>query len=304
MNRRTVKTASALTTTPAQPEKEQLGNLQPLAMGQSPGIADAFPTRPENEPRDLTDICAAFHRNGFAVLPSLIPSDAADNLRHLAEQRYQDPQVRAAPPERDLMRGDIALMRMFEYHQAFRDMIDLEPVASLIETILGPDCHMIAQSALRIPPGKGIVEWHIDDSLFFPFLGNIPTGTAEGSTIPCFTLNVMVALTDIEDDLYGPTQVIPRSHLSGRDSPRLPGTPTSLLARAGDAYLINSQTWHRGAPNQSDRTRYLLGTAYGRRFIAQRFYPFIDYRLPSGILEGASDRLVRFLGRHDMGPYG
>ncbi|MFF4583133.1 hypothetical protein ACFY15_32900 [Streptomyces sp. NPDC001373] len=79
---------------------------------------------------------------------------------------------------------------------------------------------------------------------------------------------------------------------------------TSLLARAGDAYLVNSQTWHRGAPNQSDRTRYLLTTAYGRRIISQRFYPFIGYQLPTSVLEGASDQLARLLGQHGKGAYG
>lgn len=164
-----------------------------------------------------------------------------------------------------------------------------------------------ASVAVRIPPGKGIVNWQIDDALFFPFLSDIPTGTADDSTIPCFALNVMVALTDIEHDLHGPTQVIPGSHLSGQRppySPNLPGTPTSLLAQAGDAYLINSRTWHRGATNQSARTRYLLTTAYGRRFISQRFYPFIGYRLPAGVLDGASTQLARLLGQHSRGPYG
>ncbi|MGW1519806.1 hypothetical protein [Streptomyces sp. NPDC002287] len=48
----------------------------------------------------------------------------------------------------------------------------------------------------------------------------------------------------------------------------------------------------------------MLTTAYGRRFISQRFYPFIRYRLPDGVLEGASGRLARFLGQHGKGPYG
>ncbi|AWZ04942.1 MULTISPECIES: phytanoyl-CoA dioxygenase family protein [unclassified Streptomyces] len=259
-----------------------------------------------NGSHDLKDIAAMFHRDGFAVLPSFITANAADHLRIMTEQRYQDPRVHAAPPELDLVRGDVSLMRVFEFNRAFRDVIELEPVADLVEMILGPDCHMIAQNALRIPPGKGIINWHVDDVLFFPFLDDIPTGAA-GASIPCFTLNVMVALTDIETDLHGPTQVIAGSHLSGQRppySPSLPGTPTSLFARAGDAYLVNSQTWHRGAPNRSDRTRYLLTTAYGRRFISQRFYPFPDYRLPAGLLEGAPARLARLLGRHGKGPYG
>ncbi|WP_327255438.1 phytanoyl-CoA dioxygenase family protein [Streptomyces sp. NBC_01244] len=259
-----------------------------------------------NGPHDLARAAEAFHENGFVVLPSIIPVDAAEHLRVLTEQRYQDPQVHAAPEELDLLRGDVSMMRVFECDPAFREMIDLEPLVTLVEALLGPDCHVIAQNALRIPPGKGIINWHIDDALFFPFLSDTPTVPAVGS-IPCFALNVMIALSDIDDVQHGPTQVIPGSHLSGRRPPYssdLPGAPTSLLARAGDAYLVNSQTWHRGAPNQSDRTRYLLTTAYGRRFISQRFYPFIGYRLPDGVLEGASARVARLLGRHGKGPYG
>ncbi|MFE7803810.1 phytanoyl-CoA dioxygenase family protein [Streptomyces sp. NPDC057430] len=257
-----------------------------------------------NRPHDLAGAAAAFHRDGFVILPSAVPADAAEHLRVVAEHHYRDPRVHAADPERDLVRGGVSLMRMFEHDQAFRDIITAEPLATLVEAILGPDCHVISQNALRVPPGKGIVNWHIDDALFFPFLDG--AGAAQ-ENIPCFSLNVMIALSDIDDEQYGPTQVIPRSHLSGRRppySPDLPGEARSLLARAGDVYLVNSQTWHRGVPNRSDRTRYVLTTAYGRRFISQRFYPFIGYRLPDGVLEGASARLARFLGQHGKGPYG
>ncbi|MEV7545590.1 phytanoyl-CoA dioxygenase family protein [Streptomyces sp. NPDC089915] len=257
-----------------------------------------------DRPHDLAGATEAFHRDGFVILPSALPPAAAEHLRVLVEQHFQDPQVHAADPERDLVRGDVSLMRMFEHDQAFRDVITAEPLATLVESILGPDCHVISQNALRIPPGGGIANWHIDDTLFFPFLDG---AGAPRENIPCFALNMMVALSGIEHEQYGPTQVVPRSHLSGRRppySPDLPGEPRSLLARAGDVYLVNSQTWHRGAPNRSGRTRYVLTTAYGRRFISQRFYPFIGYRLPEGVLEGASNRLARFLGQHGKGPYG
>lgn len=119
----------------------------------------------------------------------------------------------------------------------------------------------------------------------------------------------MVALSNIDGEVFGPTQVVAGSHLMGREpyyAPALsPGlAPTSLPARAGDVYLVNSQTWHRGAQNQSGRVRYLLTTTYGRRFISQRFFPFLNYRMPSQVLDGASDRLLRLLGQHEKGPYG
>ena len=43
---------------------------------------------------------------------------------------------------------------------------------------------------------------------------------------------------------------------------------------------------------------------YSKQFIAQKFYPFIDYSMPSHVWDGASPRLQRMLGRHQKGAYG
>lgn len=249
-----------------------------------------------------------FHELGFVVLPSVLPPRQARDLQELIEQRYQDPATHESP-ELDLVRGGVSLMRMFEYHRSFRDLLVLEPVIGLVEAILGVDCHVIAQNALRTPTGKGIVNWHIDDALFFPFLADLPAMPEDAGSLPCYSLNVMIALTDVDAEVFGPTQVVAGSHLTGREpeySPTLPPglTPTSLLARAGDVYLVNSQTWHRGAQNQTGRVRYVLTTTYGRRFVSQRFFPFLNYRMPPQVLDDASDRLLRLLGKHEKGPYG
>lgn len=249
-----------------------------------------------------------FHEQGFVVLPAVVSSGQARELQELVEQRYRDPATHERP-ELDLMRGDLSLMRMFEVHRAFADLLLLEPVLGIVEKILGANCHVIAQNALRTPMGKGIINWHIDDALFFPFLAELPEIPRAAGPLPCYSLNAMLALTDVDAVEFGPTQVVAGSQLTGREPGyaaelELDVTPTSLLARAGDVYLVNSQTWHRGAQNQSGRIRYLVTTTYGRRFISQRFYPFLNYRLPPQVLDGASDRLLHLLGRHDKGPYG
>lgn len=257
---------------------------------------------------DLARACRDFDDFGYVCLPSLVSPDEAHRLRNLIEHRYQGIATHAAT-DSDELRGGVSLMRMFEHDRAFRDLLAREPALSLVETILGPDCHVISQNALRTPNGKGIVNWHIDDALFFPFLADVPGLDEAAPSLPCFSLNVMIALSDVEAVELGPTQVVPTSHRSGRVpefKPDLPSgiTATSLFAKAGDGYLINSQTWHRGAQNESGRTRYLLTTAYGRRFISQRFFPFLNYRMPDHVLDGADSRLMRLLGRHEKGPYG
>ena len=106
------------------------------------------------------------------------------------------------------------------------------------------------------------------------------------------------------------SQFVPGSHYSGRqpddsEHPTFDGkAPVSLLMKAGDLYLLNGQTWHRGAPNQTDRVRYLFHQVYGQRFVAQRFWPYLNYRMPDYVLEGADERLLRVLGKHPEMAYG
>jgi ectoine hydroxylase-related dioxygenase (phytanoyl-CoA dioxygenase family) len=99
-------------------------------------------------------------------------------------------------------------------------------------------------------------------------------------------------------------------HYSGR----LPGTQcfpsfdgekkVTIYANAGDVYLVNHQLWHRGAQDTSDRVRLMAVTEYGRRFMQQRFYPFLNYKMPKHVIEGADERLLSLLGKHPKGPFG
>lgn len=264
-------------------------------------IAENQP-KPQNDPA-LAGLVNAFHRDGFVRLQSAISRERALQFAELVERRYIG--VRDAEADADLIRGGVSLMRMFECDTTFRDLLIDESIISLVESILGLDCHVISQNALRTPPGKAIINWHIDDALFFPFLESLD----HSERVPCYSVNVMIALSDIEDMDCGPTEVVVGSHLSGRIpeySPELPSEfpVTPILASSGDAYLVNTQTWHRGSQNLSGRVRYLLSTTYGCRFISQRFYPFLNYVTPAQVTADAPDRLLRILGKHEKGPQG
>ena len=108
----------------------------------------------------------------------------------------------------------------------------------------------------------------------------------------------------------GPTQTVARSHLFGARPPDpIAGSDyaeqvVSNVGPAGSVIMFNNQVWHRGAPNTSDRVRFLGGMTYSQRLIAQRFYPFLNYRMPDRVLDGADERLLRLLGKHQKGAYG
>ena len=271
-------------------------------------IAAGRPYSPEETQR----IIEQFNRDGYYRLGPVLAADEVEALREAMARKVADPRI-LNDEAGDHIRG-ISLMRMFEYSEAFRDLVVREPFVSLAEAILGDNCHLMSQNALYTEPDSskepdGPGGWHLDDLIHFPLSDEVEQHDPS-ITMPCFVLQIFTPVSDVESIEYGPTQVVPGSHRAGRgpaeqDKPTFCGTgPISLFARAGDAYMFNNQIWHRGAPNASDRTRFMAGVTYSKRFISQRFYPFIDYRMPPHVMEGASPRLQRLLGRHEKGAYG
>lgn len=244
-------------------------------------------------------------RDGFAHLPGILTPAEVEAARAAIDRIFDDERYR----ESYNVEGDFIALRVFETDPFFVDMLTREPIISLAESILGPDCHLMAQNAMRNAPGQAIDSYHVDDTVIFP----VPEGVERHDPrlrLPVFYFNTLFALTDIPSIEYGPTQFIPGSHYSGRnpDNPLHPNfegrEPVPILCKAGDVYLFNGQGWHRGAPNISDRTRYVFGMTFSKRFVAQRFYPYVEYQLPQRVLERADERCKRVLGFHPKGAYG
>ena len=259
------------------------------------------------DPSTLERIHEQLRVDGYAHLgPTLTPDEVA-HLKDVMERKWSDPSIRSDEAGDHIRRN--SMMRMFEYDRAFRDLVDREPFATVAESVLGEDCHLMSQNALYNEPGVG-GGWHLDDLCHFP-VSESSEGHSADAPPPCNILQIFTPLTDLDTDDKSPTQVVPGSHLAGRKPPAGEENPSfrdrgpvSILAKAGDAYCFNNQVWHRGSVNTTDEPRLLAGATYSRRYIAQRFYPFIDYRMPDHVWEDASPRLQRLLGRHEKGAYG
>ena len=246
----------------------------------------------------------SFNTDGYVLLPQVLSAVEVAALQNRIDEAFEDP----ACQSEDRRYGEISMVRMFELDQMFRDMQVRAPIIDVIESILGDNCHVVANNVVRNPPGMAIDNFHVDDVVWFPLPDDIERHDAR-MIIPGI-INVQIPLTDVPTVEHGPTQVVPGSHYSGRQ-PNDPAAPKfegrgvhSILSKAGDAYLQHGQVWHRGEPNSSDQTRCLLQQCYAARHISQRFYPFLNYSMPEHVLEQADERMLRLLGKHSKGAYG
>ncbi|MSS70456.1 MAG: phytanoyl-CoA dioxygenase [Candidatus Latescibacteria bacterium] len=249
------------------------------------------------------EIIRDFKRDGFVLIPGVLEPDEVTALREKTDALFVDPEVVAG----GYVQKDFILRHTNELDVIFCDLLVREPIIGLMEAIFGPNCQQCGMNVLRTNRTNAIDRWHVDDALFFPLPDEVPRHDPR-IDMPIPWLTVQVALTDIEAMEYGPTQYVPGSHYSGRNPPKT-GTPefegrgpVSILCKAGDIYLHNSQCWHRGTPNGSDRVRYLLQQQYGPRWAFPRYNAYIRYKVPEHLLEGASERLLRVLGDHRSHP--
>ncbi len=252
---------------------------------------------------EMDHILAEFHRDGYCILRNVLTPDEIEALITAIDRIFIDERFAAN------RQGPFIAVRLFETHPIFEQMLTREPIITLVERLLGDDCHLIAENAVRNRPGEAISQFHVDDLLIFP--------VAEGMdrhdprlTMPVHVLTVQMPLTPVHELADGPSQYIPGSHYSGRqpndsEHPDFEGRqPVSIFTEPGDLYLHNGQCWHRGAPNTSEKTRYLFQLSFSRRWVSQRFYPFVNYQLPPGVYERADQRRRRVLGFHTKGAYG
>ena len=240
-----------------------------------------------------------FHRQGFLFLQNVLPPEWCAELREDLHRALRDNPTGLNKPDMSI--------RMFEHSEANLRLFDIEPIVTFAEALVAKNCHVIHNNSFRTPPGRGGIKWHQDDAPHYIVTHGKPPDNVH---LPVLVFTANYYLTDVTEIEHGCTEVIPGSHLFGTASPfSLEGTPWEdkihhVLGKAGSVFMFNNQVWHRGGPNQSDRTRNITQITYARRIVGHKYYPFMNYTMPEHIYADANPRLHRLLGFLNHGAYG
>ena len=244
-----------------------------------------------------------FNTQGFLFLKNVLPPEWCDELRADLERALDERQDQLNQNRN----GYHLIPRMFETSDANLRLFDLEPIVSFAEALVEENCHVIHNNSFRTYPGGGLSAWHQDDAPHFVVTeGESP----QNVMLPVLFFTANYYLTDVTDVAHGGTEVIPGSHLFGASPPRdVKGTEWEdrvryNLGAAGSVVMFNNQVWHRGGPNESDRTRYITQVTYARRVVGHKYYPFMNYQMPDHVFEGTDERRRRLLGFLPHGAYG
>ena len=240
---------------------------------------------------------ATLWEDGLVIIPNALPPATVDHFRRRME---------TLPDSYGY--GPNSLVRLFEQGMDFVGLMENEPALSLMERILGANLHIMALQGHRMRAGTEVLAYHADEL----YLHLPPNWPPEAELPPIINaVNCHYYLVDVPEEL-GPTMVVPGSHRSGRSPLIEDGTPPQWRGRgpiaatlkAGDCLLYSNACWHSGSPNRTDRHRLSVVVGYTRRFVAQRFYPFLNYNLSRDILDRCTPRQRELLGEHPRGAYG
>lgn len=211
--------------------------------------------------------------------------------------------------------GEMYRYQMFHHSPLCQQAIARREILDTLEPLLGGDCHVIACTSWRNPPGNALtpngLQWHVDGGPHVP--------RAEGTPwpahipYPVFIVAVHIHLQDVTA-ADGPTACIPGSHTSGRVPPQDRMWDLDLtyagrgavhhLVSAGDVDCRVSDVWHRRWPPAVEaQGRFFLQTNYARRDIAQRVIPtnVVNHASPESLARARNERERRLLGLHPQG---
>lgn len=203
------------------------------------------------EERNFLDI------NGYLPLPGLLQPEQLDAFTSRF-QELLDMEGDSAGTEVHQEGGTARLANLVDKGTIFEICISHPRVLATIHHVLGDELKLSSLNARFALPGAGHQNLHAD------YGESVPPGDYR-------VCNSIWLLDDFVEE-NGPTRVVPGSHRDGRHPREVLEDPAAphpdqrlLLAPAGTVVVFNSNTWHGGTLNRTDRPRRAMHSYFCRR---------------------------------------
>ena len=261
-----------------------------------------------------------FYVNGYIILDNALSNDIVEKIRtelYAVHKNYQATKKLIVKKGYEKGKRHDVYKCFFENSPTTVDIIENSKLTDFAQYVIGdvpgsrPEsnsltAHVIHNNAFIVPPeGRGQApSWHVDDPLqqiIVPTNYSLPPNIR----LPVLVCTYMIWLSDCDTPANGPTYVVPGSHRFGRvvNSIEAEKMGIPMCGKAGTAVLINSNLWHRGCENKSNKPRETLQITFARRIIGHKHKTIMNYNMPSHVYEGRSDKLKERMGFLQGGAY-
>ncbi|HZO88398.1 MAG TPA: phytanoyl-CoA dioxygenase family protein [Chthonomonadaceae bacterium] len=234
---------------------------------------------------------AAFERDGFLVVPNVLPPAMVARLTEVVDRLYEQG-VRAQGLSKT---NHWQLRNCIVEDDLFLELLDWPATVPLVVDLLNWNIHLITSHLIvRAPsPPEADAHWKAEN-------WHRDGGTSAQEMLephPRLLIKIAYWLSDLSAPGRGNIRFVPGSHrLIGRpaqadDAPD-PYGAIEICAHPGDAVLFEQRTYHAVGPNRSHITRKSLFFGYGYRWLRP-----MDYvTMPPELLERCSPVRRQLLG--------
>ncbi len=258
-------------------------------------MVELTPTRSERskeafEEVRLTQVTAAIREDGFAVIGGVVDHAHLDTLRNRMEEDLLKIRALSVVPH-NFVWGNIQQDPPPYADFIFRDVVANPFVCQVTSTVLGPGAYINGISGNTNVPESQLQPVHVDEGQLWPDLE-----TAH----PAARLVVNVALDDTTEE-NGAIELWPGTHLEVRkvkgedirvseealEARRSTVPPILGSTKRGDVLVRDMRLWHRGTPNSSDASRFMIAMVHNVAWLKRASGCRLD-RACASVFEGCA----------------
>lgn len=234
---------------------------------------------------------------GYVILPQVFTPEEIAEARNLVMEYSSGADSKVTHfhgHHEDRIHLQRRVWNLLNKGEIFVQMVQREPVVSIMRAFLGDEFILGSIAANRILPGGPGQELHID----YPYWDLYKRSSFPSRINPSFPLNAQatILLDDFTEE-NGATAVVPGTQRLGRypENPaELPPETERMTGRAGDVAVFFGMAWHCAMPNNSDADRSAILIQYLPKFVKPMEDQIRGTR--QDVIDNASPLLRQLLG--------